>query len=119
MAVATAKPAIVDAEPGVGVPAAAGDVAVPEAIVPETAILPTTVPVPAPAAPASPTPADAHPLAALRGLRMEVELGEPVHLPWRQLLVRFVVAYVLVVGSMIALTAAYVALAGWVGSAHP
>jgi pyruvate/2-oxoglutarate dehydrogenase complex dihydrolipoamide acyltransferase (E2) component len=60
-----------------------------------------------------------HPLAALRGFQMEVELVEAAFPDWRRVLVRSLVAYVLVIGSILGLIAAFLVLTGHAGSGHP
>ena len=69
-----------------------------------------------PATPASPV---SHPLAALRRLRIEAELVEPIHRSWRRVLVNFAIAYVVVIGSILGLIAAFLVLTGGAGSGHP
>jgi hypothetical protein len=92
---------------------------------PETYAPPAPAPAPRLAAhiertrPQADEPDGRHPLAALRGFRMEVELVEAAFPDWRRVLVRSLVAYVLVIGSILGLIAAFLVLTGHAGSGHP
>ena len=74
---------------------------------------------PAAAEPATPTAPDGHPLAGLRRLRMDVELAASVRRPWPEVLRNLAIGYVVVIGSVLGLLAAFLALTGTAGSAHP
>jgi len=82
---------------------------------PAAAVVPDVA---APIEPADQAPG-AHPMAGLRRLRMDVELAASVHRPWPEVLRNLAIGYVVVIGSVLGLLAAFLALTGTAGSAHP